>query len=137
MLVAEGRELQIMTKNLTKMNCPPVRYSALVIGAAKASFAVSDCRDPIFDRILTNASQIFATSPRNSLPAQIQLLRRLKCRIILSPDPSPPQVVAMAEATGLTVVEIPSVEQMLSVQYPPFPSKPFRKEILDEPFCAM
>lgn len=64
---------------------------------------------------------MFLASPRNSVDAQINPLDRLKCKTVISPNPRPPPVTAILVAHKLRVLEIPSVQELLSKKNRPFP----------------
>ena len=63
---------------------------------------------------------MFPTSPRNSFAAQINVFDILKCKIIPSPDPRPAPVTAMLVACKIRVVEVPSVDDLLTTTHPHF-----------------
>ena len=112
-----------------------VRYPALILGASKAGYTVR-----LYDicvRFQAKFGQVLTTSPRNSVQAQVKLLARLKCQYILSPSPHPPQIDEMAKSTGLPVVDVPSVADMLDKQYPHVPFKGVDESVLDEPFFVL
>ncbi|KAJ6002607.1 acetyl-CoA synthetase-like protein [Penicillium sp. IBT 35674x] len=79
-----------------------LRYPTLVLGAVKAGFCM------------------FLPSPRNSLAAQQALLEKLDCTTLLVPTPRPPFVTAMIEAIPLKVVEVPSLDTLLTTEFPVF-----------------
>ncbi|TVY18185.1 Non-canonical non-ribosomal peptide synthetase FUB8 [Lachnellula arida] len=79
-----------------------LRYPVLVLGAIKAGYVM------------------FLPSPRNSIVAQISLFKKLKCSIILVTDPHLPPTMAIIEAIELHKLEVPSVSQLLDIEYPPF-----------------
>jgi hypothetical protein len=80
---------------------------------------------------------MFFTSPRNSIAAQRSLLERLQCNILLSPNPRPPYTTALADACGLSILEVPSVEDLLDEQHDFFPFERAYEEALSEPFLAV
>ncbi|THV45864.1 hypothetical protein BGAL_0443g00110 [Botrytis galanthina] len=80
-----------------------VRYSALVLAANKAGYT------------------IFVTSPRNSPAAHRALFGRLKCRTLITSNPIPPPANAIFDAVKpLHHFTVPSVEELLIKQYPPY-----------------
>ncbi|MCJ1245408.1 hypothetical protein MMC30_002612 [Trapelia coarctata] len=96
-----------------------LRYPALILGAVKAGYTV------------------FLTSPRNSVAAQISLLERLKCKIMLSPSPRPPPVTAILDAHKLRLLEVPTADDLLTEQYPVYPfGKTFVEARLDPLFIV-
>ncbi|MCJ1466280.1 hypothetical protein MMC07_004899 [Pseudocyphellaria aurata] len=96
-----------------------LRYPALILGAVKAGYVM------------------FLTSPRNSVAAQINLLNRLKCKTMISPTPRPPPVITILEAVELHVLEIPSVQELLSTQNPLFPFKMTFAEASSKPLFTV
>ncbi|KAJ6081901.1 NRPS-like enzyme [Penicillium canescens] len=82
-----------------------LRYSVLVAGALKAGYVV----------------QMFYTSPRNSIVAHQNLLETLKCKHFLSSTPWPSAVTTIANAVNVKIVGIPSVDELLKIEYPVFP----------------
>lgn len=81
--------------------------------------------------------QMFLTSPRNSVAAQINLLDRLNCTIMLSSNPRPPSVTAILAAHELRVFEVPSVEDLLDKKYAHFPYKKAFAEARSDPLFAV
>lgn len=64
--------------------------------------------------------QLFLTSPRNSIAAQIHLFDRLECTVLLSSNPRPPAVTAIASHRDFPVFEVPSVSYLLDTQHKHF-----------------
>ena len=65
--------------------------------------------------------QMFLTSPRNSVPAHLDLFHRLKCRTLLSPVSRAAAVTAINDVEQMRILEVPEVEYFLgqsSTQYP-------------------
>lgn len=79
-----------------------VRYPALVLGALKAGYC------------------LFLLSPRNSVAANESLLKQMHCTKFVTPTPRPPPVAAVLDALELDALEVPSVEDLLSKEYPHF-----------------
>ncbi|KAL2835427.1 hypothetical protein BJY01DRAFT_259225 [Aspergillus pseudoustus] len=79
-----------------------LRYPVLVLGAIKAGYVM------------------FLTSPRNSVAAHSSLFERLSCTKLVSPVPRPPPVTAILEARALDVLDVPSVDELLTTKYPHF-----------------
>ena len=77
------------------------------------------------------------TSPRNSVAAQINLFDRLKCKVLLSPNPRPPAVTAIIAAHEVYVVEVPSVSDLLEKIHPHFPFEKNYHQALDQPLFAV
>ncbi|KAL6717631.1 hypothetical protein ACLMJK_005546 [Lecanora helva] len=92
-----------------------LRYPALIIGAVKAGY------------------KPFVTSPRNSVAAQINLLNRLKCKVLLSAHPRPPAVKAVRKRQNIRVIEVPDVAFLLDTQHRHFPYKKSWPEAQAEP----
>jgi len=80
---------------------------------------------------------MFLTSPRNSIAAQISLLERLKCKTMLSPSPKPPPVAAILAVHELRLLEVPSLDVLLSERLPHFPFGKTFEEALLEPLFVM
>ncbi|KAJ5644413.1 NRPS-like enzyme [Penicillium longicatenatum] len=80
-----------------------VRYPALVLGAIKAGYCM------------------FLTSPRNSAVAHQSLLKKLGCTTLICPTPRPAPVNVILNACSLNVLEVLSVDELMSTQYPDFP----------------
>ncbi|KAJ6028558.1 NRPS-like enzyme [Penicillium herquei] len=79
-----------------------LRYPALVLGAVKAGYCM------------------FLTSPRNSIAAHKSLLERLDCTTFLTPVPRPPFVGPILEGCSVKPIDIPSLETLLTTEYPHF-----------------
>ncbi|RAQ49456.1 NRPS-like enzyme [Aspergillus flavus] len=80
-----------------------LRYPALVLGAVKAGY------------------RMFLTSPRNSVAAHSSLFTRLECSKLVAPVPRPPPVKAILEAQPtLEILDVPSVDDLTSKDYPHF-----------------
>ncbi|KAJ5727271.1 NRPS-like enzyme [Penicillium malachiteum] len=79
-----------------------LRYPALVLGAVKAGYCM------------------FLTSPRNSIAAHKSLLERLECTTFLTPVPRPPFVGPILEGCSVKGIDIPSLETLLTTEYPHF-----------------
>jgi len=97
-----------------------LRYPALVLAAVKAGYI------------------LFLTSPRNSVPAHLTLLDGLDCNIFLAPTPRPPQVQALADAhSGLKVVDVPSVNELLEKKFEHFLYEKSFPEELEKPIFVV
>ncbi|KAJ5634499.1 NRPS-like enzyme [Penicillium herquei] len=79
-----------------------LRYPALVLGAVKAGYCM------------------FFTSPRNSIAAHKSLLERLECTTFLTPVPRPPFIGSILEGCSVKAIDIPSLETLLTTEYPHF-----------------
>ncbi|KAF2877640.1 hypothetical protein BDV95DRAFT_625448 [Massariosphaeria phaeospora] len=77
-----------------------IRYTALLLGAVKAGYVA------------------FFTSPRNSIGAHEALFKQLKCRIMLTPDPTPPIVESILKAHSMRHLQVPSVADLLDKTHP-------------------
>ncbi|KAI1744667.1 hypothetical protein F4680DRAFT_233212 [Xylaria scruposa] len=74
-----------------------VRFTALILAAMKTGH------------------RMFLTSPRNSPIAHRKLFSSLKCETLITPDPTHPPTLAIAEAVGTCqVLTIPTLEDLLS-----------------------
>lgn len=76
---------------------------------------------------------MFLASPRNSVAAQISLLSRLKCKTMVLPSPHPLSLTAILHEHELRVLEIPSVQELLSQKSPLFPFKMTFSEAFSKP----
>lgn len=63
---------------------------------------------------------MFLTSPRNSIEAHRSLLERLDCTTLLAPVPHSPFVDAIVDAIPVNVMDVPSLDDLLMTDYPPF-----------------
>ncbi|KAJ5703224.1 acetyl-CoA synthetase-like protein [Penicillium malachiteum] len=79
-----------------------LRYPALVMGAIKAGYVM------------------LLTSPRNSGVANKSLLEKLNCKTLLTPVPRPPFIAGILAAHSLETVDIPSLQTLLTTEYPQF-----------------
>ncbi|PYH90761.1 acetyl-CoA synthetase-like protein, partial [Aspergillus ellipticus CBS 707.79] len=96
-----------------------VRYPVLVMGAIKAGYCM------------------FMTSPRNSTLAHKSLLERLKCTTLLAPVPRPPPATAILEAKSLKALDVPSIKELLSTEYPVFKFSKTYPEAATEPLIVL
>ena len=65
--------------------------------------------------------QLFLTSPRNSIAAQVKLFSTLKCHVLLSSSPRMPAVNALNGETAFRIVEVPAVSYYLDINHEHFP----------------
>ncbi|KAK3308608.1 uncharacterized protein B0T15DRAFT_391903 [Chaetomium strumarium] len=95
-----------------------VRLTALILAAVKTGYV------------------IFFTSPRNSPAAHQSLFDRLRCRVLLTPDPVPAPAEPVLEAVvELRRLAIPPADELLSRKYPHYGySKPFEEARWDPLF---
>ncbi|MCJ1249488.1 hypothetical protein MMC30_006712 [Trapelia coarctata] len=79
-------------------------YPSLILGAVKAGY------------------KILLLSPRNSVSAQLHLLRTTDCKVLITPIQRPTAVTAIlsAQNNGLRVLEIPPVDELLNTHSLPF-----------------
>ncbi|KAI2464413.1 putative NRPS-like enzyme [Annulohypoxylon bovei var. microspora] len=87
---------------LTYVGPNDVRLTALVLAAIKAGYV------------------ILLTSPRNSAAAHRSLFDVLKCRTLVTTDPTPPSVLPILEAVKPRQLITPSVEELIEKSYPHF-----------------
>ncbi|KAI4264766.1 MAG: hypothetical protein L6R42_000138 [Xanthoria sp. 1 TBL-2021] len=86
-----------------------IRYPAIILGAVKTGYAkLKDC-------------QILLTSPRNSLAAHSSLFKYLNRTIIHSPATRSPAIDALEQEGLGQVIEVPEVDHLLNIAYPPCP----------------
>ncbi|KAJ5263339.1 NRPS-like enzyme [Penicillium angulare] len=96
-----------------------IRYPALVVGALKSGYCM------------------FMTSPRNSAEAHRSLLKTLDCNTLLTPVPRPPFIGAILEAHPVNTLDIPSLETLLTSEYPHFEFSKSLSEVLHEKFAIV
>lgn len=65
--------------------------------------------------------QMLLTSPRNSIPAHVNLFNLLDCTVLLAPNPQPPMVSALTAAHKLHVAEVPDLHELLTKRHPHYP----------------
>ena len=76
------------------------------------------------------------TSPRNSIPAHINLFKLLDCTTILTPSPQPMTVSALIAAHQLRVCPVPTIEELLDNRYPHYPYDKSFEKAKNEPILA-
>ncbi|PQE22305.1 NRPS-like enzyme protein [Rutstroemia sp. NJR-2017a WRK4] len=97
-----------------------VRYSALVLAAAKAGYT------------------LFVTSPRNSPAAHRALFEQVKCRTLITSDPLPPAARVILDAVNpLRHFTVPSVEELLTKEYPLYELGKTFEELRQTPMVVM
>lgn len=85
---------------LTYIGPNDVRLTALALASMKSGYV------------------LFLTSPRNSPAAHRSLFDSLKCRTLVTTDPTPPSVPSIIEDVKPRQRFIPSVEELLEKPYP-------------------
>ncbi|KAK3942541.1 putative nrps-like enzyme protein [Diplogelasinospora grovesii] len=90
---------------LTYVGPNDVRLTALVLAAIKAGYV------------------LFLTSPRNSPAAHRALFDALKCQTLVTTDPTPAPAIAVIEAVKPRQLTVPSVDELLGGNYPPYANK--------------
>jgi hypothetical protein len=80
---------------------------------------------------------MYFPSPRNSIPAHRSLLEALNCTKLVSPTPRPPPVDAILAAREMQVLNVPSVDELLEKEYPPFPYTKTASEAAPYPHLAV
>ncbi|KAE8346860.1 hypothetical protein BDV24DRAFT_174499 [Aspergillus arachidicola] len=97
-----------------------LRYPALVLGAVKAGY------------------RMFLTSPRNSAAAHSSLFKRLECTKLVAPVPRPPPVKAILGAQPtLDILDVPSVDDLISKDYPHFTFLKTYPEVIGETLAVI
>ena len=76
------------------------------------------------------------TSPRNSIPAHVNLFNLLDCTTLLAPKPQPPIISALAAAHKLHVIEVPSIDEFTSKRHRHYPFIKTFDEASHEPLLA-
>ncbi|KAL6884739.1 putative NRPS-like enzyme [Trichoderma evansii] len=100
---------------LTYVGAQDVRYVVLLLAAVKAGYV------------------LFLTSPRNSVAAHRSLFDQLKCKTLLTSDPVPPPVLPVIDAVKPRHLIVPSVDELLTKQYPSFMLDKTFQEAWSEP----
>ena len=80
---------------------------------------------------------MFMTSPRNSVEAHRSLLQTLDCNTLLTPVPAPPFVKAVQAAREVKTLDIPSLETLLTTEYPHFEYPKSLEEEIDGKFAII
>ena len=89
-----------------------------------------------FKRTKALTEQLFLTSPRNSVAAQISLFKRPQCKTLISFAPRPPAVTAIIDSQDFRVVEVPGMEYFLDIHHPHVPfTRNFGEGALRPFFC--
>lgn len=76
------------------------------------------------------------TSPRNSIPARVNLFNLLDCTILLVPDPQPPMISALTAAQKVHVIQVPILDGLISQRHPHYPYTKTFAEASHEPLLA-
>ncbi|MCJ1251009.1 hypothetical protein MMC30_008240 [Trapelia coarctata] len=96
-----------------------VRYNGLMLAAVKTGY------------------KTLFTSPRNSIPAHGKLFESLDCRVLITSSPRPPVVNAIVSAHPLRVLEVPSLQDLLTTAYPHYPYNKTFLEARNEPLVVL
>ena len=80
---------------------------------------------------------MFLTSPRNSVPAHLNLFHLLKCRTLLSPASRPAAVTAINDAEQMRILEVPEVEYFLSQSSTQYPYEKTFQAAQDDPLFVV
>ncbi|KAH8429290.1 uncharacterized protein LDX57_006957 [Aspergillus melleus] len=96
-----------------------VRYIALALAAAKAGY------------------MMFFPSPRNSATAHAKLLDELQCEIMITPTPCPRAAHAVLQDSGLRVLNVPDVEDLLQANTAPVRYERTLSQALMEPLLTI
>ncbi|EMR87674.1 putative ochratoxin a non-ribosomal peptide synthetase protein [Botrytis cinerea BcDW1] len=97
-----------------------VRYSALVLAAAKAGYT------------------LFVTSPRNSPAAHCALFDHLKCQTLIISNPIPPPANVILDAVKpMSHFMVPSVKELLNQQYPHYVLSKTFEDLRQTPIVVM
>ncbi|KEY72788.1 hypothetical protein S7711_09507 [Stachybotrys chartarum IBT 7711] len=104
---------------LTYVGPNDVRYSALTLAAIKTGYVV------------------FVTSPRNSATAHAALFDSLKCKILLTTDPTPPPAAAVIQAVQPRTLNLPSINQLFGEAHPVYVYKKTLNEARNDPFVII
>ncbi|KUJ12451.1 NRPS-like enzyme [Mollisia scopiformis] len=104
---------------LTYVGPNDFRYTVLVLAAVKVGYV------------------LFLTSPRNSLAAHLKLFHQLNCTKLLYPEPKPASVSAILESHYMQHFAVPSVEDLLGIEYPVYPYDKKFEEAMSEPLMVI
>ncbi|KAF5870715.1 putative nrps-like enzyme protein [Botrytis fragariae] len=96
-------------------------YPSLILGATKAGY------------------KVLLLSPRNSVAAQLELIRTTKCRTFITAGRSLPSVAAILATAGsaLQTLEIPTIENLLTTPSKHYPYDKSFDDVCDEPLVVM
>ncbi|KAL3459645.1 putative NRPS-like enzyme [Aspergillus heterothallicus] len=107
-------------ETLAYMGPGDLRYHIVLLAAVKAGY------------------KPFFPSPRNSIPAQKQLLQRLETRVLITTEPEPVFVGSILREYEIDVVRIPALEELLDGEaVPPYPYDKQFDEAKDEPLFVL
>ena len=76
------------------------------------------------------------TSPRNSIPAHVNLFNLLSCTTMVVPDPQPPMIPAILADCQLRVITVPSLDELLLQKHPHYPYNKSFEKARHEPLLA-
>ena len=76
------------------------------------------------------------TSPRNSVPAHINLFKLTDCTIMLTPTPQPLTIPALTAAHELRVFSVPTFDELLDRRHPHYPYNKSFEQANHEPLLA-
>jgi long-subunit acyl-CoA synthetase (AMP-forming) len=72
------------------------------------------------------------------VPAHANLFDILDCNVLISPNPRPPAVDAiLASIKGISVLDIPSVDELVSTIYPRYPYNRTFEDAKNEPLVVL
>ncbi|TEY43707.1 hypothetical protein BOTCAL_0362g00110 [Botryotinia calthae] len=96
-------------------------YPSLILGATKAGY------------------KVLLLSPRNSVAAQIDLIKATKCRRFITSGRPLPSATAILAAAGsaLQTLEIPTIENLLTAPTKHYPYNKSFDDVCDEPLVVM
>ncbi|KAK6598613.1 nonribosomal peptide synthetase [Botrytis cinerea] len=96
-------------------------YPSLILGATKAGY------------------KVLLLSPRNSVAAQLDLIKATRCRTFITSGRPLPSVAAILAAAGsaLQTLEIPTVEDLSATPSQHYPYDKTFDEVCDEPLVVM
>ncbi|TGO47244.1 hypothetical protein BCON_0287g00140 [Botryotinia convoluta] len=96
-------------------------YPSLIFGAAKAEY------------------KVLLLSPRNSVAAQLDLIKVTKCKTFITSGRPLPSVTAILDAasSALQTLEIPTIEDLLNTPSKNYPYEKTFDEVCDEPLVVM
>lgn len=81
--------------------------------------------------------QVLLSSPRNSIPAHVNLFELLNCQVLITPTPRPQAVTTITAAHDIRVLEIPTVDELLNTKWPHYPFHKTFEDARNEPLLVL
>ena len=81
---------------------------------------------------------MFLTPSRNSVAAQIQLLKKLSCKCLLSPAPRPPPITAIINTYEIRMLQVTNFRDLLGIKLSHYASvMDTKEEKIDRPLFVV